>query len=167
MPQLFVVSILWRISCLCPLVCRKKKPESLSCNCQARQDLSSTRKRECRVTEGDVCTQIQLYLVIFALTTKEWGWGWHEDNSRIKASEDFSQHCRPTEFIMLSLVVFPLIFSFSIFSFGLQDQGIDPGWCWSCVTWLRSSTRPINDLLVTCASSRVHRDGIEIVHSYP
>lgn len=57
-----------------PSSVENKKPESLSCNCPARQELSATRKRERRVTEGNMCgTQMQLYLLIFALTTRERG----------------------------------------------------------------------------------------------
>lgn len=57
-----------------PSSAENQKPESLSCDCPARQELSATRKRERRVTEGNMCgTQIQLYLVIFALTTRERG----------------------------------------------------------------------------------------------
>lgn len=63
----------------------KKKWESLSCDCLPRRDLSATRKRECRVTEGNMCsTQIQYYLVIFALTTRERGGCRPTDNSRNK-----------------------------------------------------------------------------------
>lgn len=158
-PQSFAVSILWRISSFCPLVCWKKKPESPSCDCQTRQELSATRKR----IQSD--RRKHVWLSDSALPRDLcWPPGRREEVGTENKWQN-SRHRGRIEFKMLSLVVLPLFFSSSVFSFGLQDQGIDPGSRWWDVTWLLTSTRPISDLLVTCASSRVHGGGSLIIES--
>lgn len=93
--------------------------------------------------QGDRRKYVQLYLVLFALTTSERGGCCPRDNTRDKTSEIFSRHCGLTEFKMNSLFVLP-----------------GPGSRWPGVTWPLTSTRPISD---PCCLYHVHGSPLEFL----
>lgn len=166
MPESFVLSIPWRTSCLCPLICRKSETwvtllrlsgQTGAVSHQEKRTQSDRRKHVWHSDSAlprDLCSDHQ----------GERGGGWHGNNGKTKTSEAL----KPTLWTYLVLnapfgsssSVFQLL-SFQFGTPGPRDWS--PGSSRSGATWLLSSTRPLSGLLVTCAGSRELGGGSVII----